>query len=338
MKNMFSTIPRLTLALALSTSAIAILSIPAFAQAAGSAGNGQALEIGPPLINLRADPGQTVKATISLRDVSDNPLVVSNELNDFTAAGEDGTPQLLLNNSKPGANSIIPWISPLPQFTLTPKQIQTLNLTVKIPGNASPGGYYGVIRFTGTPPGLKGSGVALSASIGTLVFIRVNGDVKENLSIDNFTANGENGKPNWLFESAPINLEVRLKNNGNMFEAPTGSVTVTDMFGKTVGTLGYNKQVPPGYVLPNSVRMFTRAVDTSLIGNKFLFGRYTAKLSMTYGETPQTVTSMISFWVIPYRLIATIIIGLVALFALFRIWLRRYRQRLLNQSRGGRRR
>ena len=58
---------------------------------------GQALEIAPPVLNLKADPGETIQAKISLRDVSTTSLLVTNEINDFTAVGEDGTPKVIMN-------------------------------------------------------------------------------------------------------------------------------------------------------------------------------------------------------------------------------------------------
>lgn len=57
---------------------------------------GQALEIAPPVLNLRGNPGESVKGTINLRDVSPTNLIVTNQINDFTAQGEEGMPKLLL--------------------------------------------------------------------------------------------------------------------------------------------------------------------------------------------------------------------------------------------------
>jgi hypothetical protein len=298
--------------------------------------SGQALEIGPPIVNLKGDPGSKVAAVISLRDVSTAKLVVSNQINDFTAAGDGGTPKLLLNETTPGPNSIVPWITPLPQFTLVPQQIQKLPLNLKIPANAAPGGYYGVIRFSGQPPGINSSGVSLSASVGVLVFLRVNGTAKESMSIQQFTTLGDNGKQNWLFEGIPVNLSVLVKNNGNLFEQPGGQAVVTDMFGKTIGAVEFNEG--QNYVLPATARRFTEPLDNTIVSGKFLFGKYTAKLTVTYGDSQQAVTSTLTFWIIPYRLIAAIIIALVALGLIIRFVLQRYRENILRNTRGGSRR
>jgi len=291
---------------------------------------GQALEIAPPVLNLTANPGQTVKAQISLRDVSPNKLVVTNQVNDFVASGEDGTPKILLDSDETSPYSMKSWITPLPEFTLVPKQIQNLTVNIKVPANAAPGGYYSVIRFTGTPPELKGTGVSLSASLGSLVLLRVNGEAKEGLATEEFSVT-KDGKSGWLFESTPLQFVQRLKNTGNLHEQPAGQVTITDMFGKTVATLGINQ--PPRNILPGSIRKFDQSLDSSVIGNKQLFGKYTATMNVTYGTKNQTLTSTVTFWVIPYTLIGIIIAALVIGAVLLRVGIKRYNRYIIGQSR-----
>lgn len=310
---------------------------PLTAHAANANQNvGQALEIAPPVLNIRANPGETVRSTINLRDVSSSPLVVRNQINDFVAAGEDGTPKILLDDSgEESPYSLKTWIQPLPEFTLKPREVNNLNLTIRVPANAAPGGYYAVVRFTASPPGLDGTGVSLSASLGTLVLLRVNGDAKEEVSIEQFSAT-KNGQSNWLFESAPVRFITRLKNSGGSHEQPTGQVAVKDMFGNPVANVNVN--INRSNILPGSIRKFESDLDTSVIGNRILFGRYTADLKMSYGTDGQTVTSSTSFWVIPYRLIAFVILLIVIAFVLIRIGLKRYTERVVSQSRSRRRR
>jgi len=295
---------------------------------------GQALEIAPPVINLTANPGQILKIQISLRDVSSENIIVSNQINDFIAASEDGTPKILLNNESSDPYSLKDWIAPLPNLLMIPKQIKNVPVTIKVPANASPGGHYGVIRFTAAPPELKGTGVSLSASLGALILIRVSGDVKESLAVQEFTINhdqdGKTGQPGALFESTPIHIVERLKNTGNTHEQPVGQATITDMFGKKIAAVNIN--LPPRNVLPGSIRRFEQPLNSSVLGNKKLFGRYNAKLVVTYGATKQTLTSNTSFWVIPYRLIGTVIVLLVGGFFALRIFIRNYNRRIISKS------
>lgn len=302
--------------------------LPAHAAPQTPARNGQALEIAPPVLTLTADPGEKVTAKIKLRDISKGKLIVTNEITDFTASGEDGTPKLL----QPGESSpysLRDWIQPLPQLLLNPRQVKSLDVTVNVPANASPGGYYGVVRFTAIPPDQERSGVSLSASLGALVFVKVNGKAHEAMSIEDFSVkHGSLGGP--VLESAPLTFTEKLKNTGNMFEKPAGQVIITDMFGKEVGRVNVNLE--GGYVLPDSTREFSQEFDESVIGNKFLFGFYKAHLEVTYGSDKQIVTSDISFWVIPYRLIGIIILVLIVGFFVLRNAVRRYNKHIIQKS------
>lgn len=299
-----------------------------------TAGSGQALEIAPPVLELKGNPGESLKAQISLRDVSPVKLLVKNEINDFTAAGEDGTPNILVDPDEVSPYSIKSWISPLPEITLKPKEVQQLTVNVTIPKDAAPGGYYGVIRFSAQAPELTQTGVSLSASLGTLVLLRVNGTAKEAMSVAEFYASA-NGNRSSIFESTPIQFFERIKNDGNVHEQPRGQIDLKDMFGQKLANLNVNLE--NRNVLPGSIRKFEQPLDSTVIGNKILFGRYTADLKLTYAGG-QTVTTSLSFWVIPYRLIIGVIVGLILLFFGIRYALRRYTENVLDRSRRSRRR
>ncbi len=299
-------------------------------------GSGQALEIAPPVINLSADPGQSVGTEISLRDVSSSNLIVTSEVNDFVAGGEDGTPKILIGENQTSPYSMKSWISALPQLTLKSRQIERLPVKINVPKDAAPGGYYAVVRFTAVAPDNTSQGLSLSASLGALILLKVNGDAKEELKVEQFSAVKTNGQTSSLFESAPITFVERLKNNGTVHEQPSGSITVTNMFGKKVANVNVN--LPPRNILPNSIRKFEQKLDKSVIGNTMLFGRYTATLKLTYGTNGQSVTDTVTFWVIPYTLIIVIVVGLIALFFILKTVMRRYNQHVVKSARPKRRR
>ena len=327
-------IPFVAIGLIITALSIGFLANITPASAQSSGGTGQALEIAPPVITLTADPGQSIDTKINLRNVSGGDLVVTGEINDFVANGEDGTPKILLDDKESSPYSIKSWISPLPELSLKSRQKADLPVTISVPANASPGGYYGVIRFTGTPPELKGTGVSLSASLGSLILLRVNGKVKESVSIAEFSVNQRAGKPSSIFETAssdkdPITFTARFQNNGNIHEQPVGQITITDMFGNKIAAPNINLQA--NNILPSSTRKFEQPLDYSIIGNKMLFGRYTAELKVTYGSDKTVLTKIITFWVIPYTLIGIIIILLIATFIGLRYAIIRYNRYIRNQ-------
>ncbi len=321
---------RLFLAISIVSVAVSALIAP-LATAQSGSGGGQALEIGPPVVNLSADPGQTITTNISIRDVSTTSLIVTNEINDFIANGEDGTPQVVLDQATESPYSIRSWITPIDQLLLKPKEIKSIPLTVSVPANAAPGGYYGIVRFTGTPPDLEGTGVSLSASLGSLIFIRVNGDAKEEMSIEQFFAN-DGTTERSLFEFKPVTLSVRLKNTGNIYEQPTGLVTVKDMFGKAIATLPVNDAQRT--ILPASTRKFDQLLDNTVVGDGLMFGYYTADVTVKYGSDGQQVSGSTSFWVIPYKLIIAGVILLIVAFFIFRFLIHRYNRVIVAKATG----
>lgn len=295
---------------------------------------GQALEIAPPLLNLVGNPGDTVNTTINIRDISASSLVVTSEVNDFTANGEDGVPKITLDSEEISPYSLKPWISPIGKLTLKPKQIQSLPVTITIPKNASPGGYYGVVRFTAAAPGMDTTGVSLSASLGTLIFLRVSGDAKESMTIDDYYTS-KNGDRGSFFDAAPVDFSIRMKNTGNVYERPVGRITVTDLFGQTIANVNMNLEQRA--VLPGSTRKFDAPLDKGVIGSRTLFGMYRASLSVSYGNN-LTVQKNLTFWVIPWRLILGIVIGIIGLIIAGRVALNRYNERLLGSKNRSRRR
>jgi hypothetical protein len=331
MKHIFTTTACLTLALVVGISPVASAITSTAAQSPSA---GQALEIAPPVLQLKADPGQVIQTKIALRDIASTSLLVTNEVNDFTANGEDGTPKVLLDTTEKSPYSIIDWIKPIAPITLKSKQIENLPVTITVPKNAAPGGYYGVIRFTATAPEINESGVALSASLGAMVFIRVNGDAKESMKIEEFYLSKDDDRGSF-FDSIPLMFTERVKNEGTVHEQPIGQIVITDMFGKVA--VNVNVNLEGRNVLPGTIRRFDQPLDKSAVGDRVLFGLYSAKLTMKYGASGQTVTQTIKFWIIPWKLILGAIILLIVLILAFRMMVKRYNERLLG-SRGRSRR
>jgi len=271
---------------------------------------GQGLEIAPPLVDLKADPGQVVKTQIRIRNVTKDPLVIKAQFEDFVSNGEDGQPKILLNPSEKSPYSIKDWLKTISSVTLAPGQRETLEVTISVPKDASPGGHYGVVRFTGTPPELEGTGVSLSASVGTLVLVNVSGNVTQSAKVAELYTS-QKGKRRSLFEYGPITITTRIQNNGNVHFKPKGTVQVTNIFGKNVylGQLNQDNR----NALPGSIRKFEQTHN-----KKFLFGRYTVVADVVYGSESQITSAKTSFWVIPYKLITIVILAILLLIFIIR--------------------
>jgi hypothetical protein len=293
---------------------------------------GQGLEISPPLIELTANPGQTVTTQIRVRNVTNGALQVTGEADDFGAnSDESGTPQIFINEQGETRYSLKYWISDVPNLLLAPQELKTNMITINVPANAEPGGHYGVVRFTGVPAGIGAtSGVSLSASVGALILLTVNGDITHQLNTIQFaagnaTAADSDVKVAGFFEHGPISFLVRLQNNGSVHEAPHGSIVMKNAVFGPSQTLAVNAN--GGNVLPASIRRFVQTMP-----NKMLFGFYTAKLSMVY-DGNKTLVANTSFWVIPWKLILLVLVGLLVLGYLLKIGIRKYNEHIIAMAR-----
>lgn len=325
--NKISILATAGLFVALSPAALAAPT-PTPAPAAGSAGQG--LEISPPVIELSADPGQTVTANIRVRNVTKGDLIAKGKADDFGAgAGEDGQPKLLLDETGATRYSLKYWVQGVPDLRLAPQELKTTTISIAVPKNAEPGGHFGVIRFTALPPNLEGTGVALSASVGTLVLLKVSGPITEKVSLAEFstfkTEANKAPKTTSFFEHGPVNFLVRVRNEGSVHEKVTGTITIKNWFGQQVGVVKVNEK--GGNVLPDSVRRFEQSLD-----KKQLFGHYTAALAMTYSNG-KSLTGSLGFWVIPWKLILLVLAGLLVLIWLLRVGVKRYNAYIIAQAR-----
>ena len=300
------------------------------APATSSGSPGQGLEISPPVIELSANPGQTITTSIRIRNVTKGELIAKGKADDFGAgASEDGQPKLLLDETGATRYSLKFWVQSVSDLDLAPQELKTNIIKIVVPANAEPGGHFGVVRFTAVPPNLNGTGVALSASVGALILLKVSGAITEKVSLAQFSSGTKVSdvlfKKLDFFEHGPIDFLVRVRNEGSVHEKAVGTINVTSWTGKKVATIAVNDK--GGNVLPDSVRRFVQRLD-----KRQLFGYYTVKLSLNYSNG-KLLTGKLGFWVIPWKLLLLGLVGLIVLWFLLKIGLRRYNDHIIAQSR-----
>ncbi len=284
------------------------------------------LEISPVLVELNAEKGNTYTVTIKVRNVTTSNLFFDTSVDDFGAKDESGSPSILLEESaEPLATSIKSWVRSIPSFSLAPTEAQTIKATVSVPASAEPGGHYGVIRFAGHEKESDKGNVGLIASAGTLLLVSVKGDAKEALDLASFEATNNDGKAGVAFESGPITFVSRFKNTGTVHVKPIGQIEVKDAFGKSVATLPVNSA--EGNVLPDSTRRFESKLDQT-----WLFGHYTADISIAYGNTGQAIVRTLSFWVIPWKIILAALLIVATIIYVLRVLIKRYNSYIISRN------
>ncbi len=251
------------------------------------------LSVSPPTFELAANPGDTLKNTIRVDNLTDDVLEVTIERQNFTAAGEEGQAELTEETTP---FSLAAWIKvATPVIDIPAKASKTVPFTVNVPTNAEPGGHFGSVVFrTKAKPVTGQSGVAVGQQIGALLFLRVAGDLKEEGKLVSFNSNKS------FFEYGPVSFESRLSNGGNVHFKPQSTITIANMLGQKVATI----DVDPHNVLPGAIRKFSTEWKP-----KYLFGKYTATLSVVYGDKKQILTATTTFIGLPYKLVGVVLIA-----------------------------
>jgi hypothetical protein len=267
----------------------------AVAQTGGAAGNG--FRVSPVRSEFTIEKGLSETMTITVENPTDNNVTARAVVNDFVASDkEDGEPRLILDDNAPKPkNSFKDLVGPIGDTTLGPRQKKDIRVTIVIPQTANAGGYYGAVRFL--PAGTSGAGnVGLTASVGTIVLVKVPGNLTEKLSLVQLGA-GQNGQPHSFLTGGDVAVLMRLKNVGDIHVQPFGKVQVKNMFGKVVKEYELNSTDPRANILPESTRKFEDAIAKPGRG---WFGRYTISANIGYSQgSGDLISANANFWYLP---------------------------------------
>ena len=275
------------------------------------------------------DPGERTTFEINITNVTSDPLIAKAEFNDFLPRNESGSPSIIIDTTQENEFGLRTYFSPIEDFRLEPSEDKTVEVTMDVPANATPGGHFGIVRFTAIP--VEGDEtVTVSASVGTIVLMNISGEAEENLDLVEFTAGNVVGEDSYeaksFFETGPISIFTRLQNSGNTFVAPFGSLKLKNTFGSEVQSYQLNDVF--GNVLPDSIRRF----ETSL-GDRFYLGRYTVEGTISYGGGGDIINVSDTFWVLPYKVIVPAVLGLAVIIFGGRILVTRYNDKIVAKSR-----
>lgn len=286
---------------------VVLFVVVSFAGIAMAAIDGEGLTISPPISELSLKPGESRPQTIRLTNPTQNLVEVYPRIMNFKAAGEGGEPSFYEEGEDSTKFSLSKWISfNQSKIALAPEQVAEFNYTINVPEGAEPGGHYGVVFFATEPPEAESgsSQVALGSMIGSLVLVKVPGQIVEKGFIEEFFTD------KGLYFTPPVNLSLRITNLGNVHFKPKGSIKISGWFGAPKEKIQINEQ--GGNILPDSIRLF----DSSWEMSPLSFGYFKAQADVVYGDSEKNLLADTSFWIIPWWLII-IIVALVALIVYF---------------------
>jgi len=262
----------------------------------------QGFQVSPPENVLALNPGASTKQTVKVTNLTNAPMVLTVQKEDFAARGDLG--EVTLTNEAGNLFSLSPWFTvSAPTITVPPLGTESVTYTIQAPANAEPGGRYGAVVFSTVPPKLPGgqSGAAVQSTLASLILLRINGNARQQLSITSFTSSKS------FYEYGPIPFRIIVKDTGNVHEKLASTIQVKNMLGLSTASL----KAPSEYVLPTASRQLAATLQ-----RHFMFGRYTATATVSVPGVPM-LTASTSFWVIPYKIVGIILIILILLIIFF---------------------
>ncbi len=273
-----------------------------------------ALTISPVKAELSGDPGQVIRAEVELLNEQNEPKTFYVSYENFEPSGEDGSPKFI-----GGGSGLATWLSSETAVTLSPNEKKVVPYTVTIPKEAEAGGYFGAVFFGGQNPNATDGGeISVGGKLGTLILLRVRGDIPEDAGLSDFMI--QEGRR--FFSELPVSFTYRVTNDGGDRIVPSGDIKVTNTFGMTSVTLALNETA--GSILPASARRFnsvwgTQSKPAGFFGtakrqwNDLHFGWYTAHARVAWGEENTYAVARYDFFMIPWQL-TTIAVLILAVF------------------------
>lgn len=328
---------RTTIALAC---AIVVLfsAVTSFAQETGTPENMQnesavSEDLSPYPIEILSSPSDTVpgdfvvgpgkvELTIAQGSAKTTEIIVSNRTGierEFQLVVEDATgsedpeqPIVLLGSDR-GPYTLRDYISfPAERFILKHNERARIPVTVSVPPDAEAGGRYGSVLVTTVSKEANIDAVdgatpssAIISRVGTLFFLTIPGETAIEGQMQQFATVPDT----QFFADGPINFQILFENTGNLHLNPYGEIRITNLFNEEVGFV----EIDPWFALPQSLR--SREISWT---RELLLGRYSATAHINRGYDDIVDTETITFWVLPWKILVPIFVGLFLVFFVIR--------------------
>jgi hypothetical protein len=278
--------------------AILLVLVSIFALAGKVQAGSVGLSIQPLKITHTLKAGEFVSGVIQIANASDGAVNVETKTEDFIPLA--GTYNIQIVQRAPGISTVRDWITlDAPKsFVLGRGAAKDVPYTIKAPLDAEPGGHFGVALFKATDI-KEGQQLKVGTQVGMLLLVTVPGSRLEKGNVLEFSGP-------FFVKKSPIDFIIKFENTGTVHFEPKGTITITNIFGKEIGSVPVGGQV----VLPTGVRDLVASVNFDGV----LAGRYRATLKIFDGEGNEIVTRSHAFYAFPLWYAIAFLVTVVALF------------------------
>lgn len=259
----------------------------AFAQGAG-------IGIKPATIEDAADPGERLEYTVDVTNLSNTEQTYYVFTRDIVGVESGGVPVFAEDNEEKTGYELSQWVTlNVSEITVGAGEEVPVNVVIEVPDFATPGSHFGGVFISMTPPKLRSTGASVGYQVANIISIRVAGDAFVNAQIRQFSTG------NFIYGESKVDFHSKVENKGTILVRPIGPLEVYNMFGKRVALMTFNES--KAGIFPGTEREFEIIWEDEGPG----FGRYQAILSLVYGDQGRqsTISSTVSFWILPMNII-----------------------------------
>jgi hypothetical protein len=258
----------------------------------------QTLKVSPVIINVVLSPDKISSQSVTIQNLSAQPMPLRATLSDFITGGEEGG--YIFEETK--TNPLLSWITLDEfEFILSPKEKKTIQMTILTPKSIPVGGYYGVLFFEPVAQGDQSRVTKINSKVGVLMLANVgvqdlNAKRAEILDFSTDELNTD-GNPTFL---------LRVKNTALNFFSAKPNITIAPLIGwNTPKTeIGLEEKV----IFPGNVRRWTEESKVRDLSPNL----YKAQITVSTGNG-QTVNAEQYFVVFPIAQAITLIVIVIVL-------------------------
>ncbi len=309
------------------------------------------LVLSPLIREYKAKPGDVIQGSFEVRhdyEVTNRQVVLFPYSQDFTSNNNNGSPVWVnyKNDDIKSETSMEDWIT-MQKESISLKQQgdkKEIFFTITVPLNSPGGTHQTGIVFSEQSKDSIGSGnvVTIGERVAGLVFVEVDGVKTKELNVDEIKVSDIDGITPllYLFEYLPVNIDLKIRNSGNVNIAPSGDVFITPS-GKTASTptLTFNEEGSrilakstrnlrttwlDGFftisknTLPDDASLFDKLFNQYTLnlnfGKPFRIGAYDINVKVNYTDANNEFKSKdakVTIFVLPWKMILLVILLIV---------------------------
>jgi len=201
---------------------------------------------------------------------------------------------------------------------LIPNKNEKIYYEINVPKDATKGEYTVIIAFVSVnEEKLTGSGATTTLTLGMPILVQIGNEFVENAELLKFATDKN------FYEYPTLSFETRVKNLGDTHITPVGEIVLTNIFNQEITKIPFNPN-NQSILRDNSGNYETLwNLGTFLTKDKaIVLGPIKANLILTYrtfqpGFAP--LTSEVTFWIIPWKIIAIAVVALVAIIVVIKM-------------------